>query len=69
MQAPGLYWVSADREVDAKSFCQQVISSQPAETRAALIILLRISSVPTTLMGPTNFLSILCLKVKKRYFS
>ncbi|MEG1465860.1 MAG: cellulose biosynthesis protein BcsE [Hafnia sp.] len=37
MQAPGLYWVSADREVDAKSFCQQVISSQPAETRAALI--------------------------------
>ena len=37
MQAPGLYWISADREVDAKSFCQQVISSQPAETRAALI--------------------------------
>ncbi|GHA16005.1 cellulose biosynthesis protein BcsE [Oceanisphaera arctica] len=37
MQAPGLYWVHADRQADATSLCRQVIGCQSAETRAALI--------------------------------
>ncbi|WP_116475515.1 cellulose biosynthesis protein BcsE [Zobellella maritima] len=37
MQAPGLYWLNADRRQDAVLLCRQVIGSQPADTRAALI--------------------------------
>ncbi|CCO68087.1 TPA: cellulose biosynthesis protein BcsE [Yersinia enterocolitica] len=37
MQAPGFYWVNIERQVDANLFCQQLIRSQPENTRAALI--------------------------------
>lgn len=72
MQAPGLYWISADREVDAKSFCQQVISSQPAETRAALI---SVKCPPQDIiganytLGPNKLLFTHFPKSVKRYFS
>ncbi|CNH31223.1 cellulose biosynthesis protein BcsE [Yersinia aldovae] len=37
IQAPGLYWINIERQIDANLFCQQIIRNQPEKTRAALI--------------------------------
>ncbi|WP_417616606.1 cellulose biosynthesis protein BcsE [Oceanisphaera sp.] len=37
MQPAGLYWIHADREVDAIQWCRQVIGEQSRESKAALI--------------------------------
>lgn len=37
MQPNGLYWVHADREIDAVQWCRQVIGSQAADSKTALI--------------------------------
>jgi cellulose biosynthesis protein BcsE len=37
IQAPGLYWINIERQIDANLFCQQIIRNQPEKTRAVLI--------------------------------